>query len=110
MNNNNSIICGSVGTTLSAIGTALQTNDYLQTISLIVTIIGSIVTFIIMPLLNWFKKAKEDGKIDAKEAKEATDIILQGGKKVIDGVKKAKAESEEVETADKREDIKKKGA
>ena len=110
MNNNNSITCGRVGTAISAIGTALQTNDYLQTISLIVTIIGGIVTFIIMPLLNWFKKAKEDRKIDAKEAKEATEIMLQGGKKVIDGVKKAKAESNEVETADEREEIKKKGA
>ena len=75
----NELISGSVGTVLSAIGTGLQTNEVLQTISLIITIIGGIITFIIMPLLNWYNKSKaNDSKINADEVQEAIKIISNG--------------------------------
>ena len=77
------IICGSIGTVLSAIGTGLQTNEVLETISLIITIIGGIITFIIMPLLNWYNKSKaDDSKIDADEVKEEIEIITNGSEKI----------------------------
>lgn len=77
------LICGSIGTALSAVGTGLQPNDVLEMISLIITIIGSILTFIVMPLLSWYKKSKNnDGKIDADEAQEAIKIITDGSEKI----------------------------
>lgn len=79
----NKLICGSIGTALSAVGTGLQPNDVLEMISLIITIIGSIITFIVMPLLSWYKKSKaDDGKIDADEAQEAIKIIADGSEKI----------------------------
>ena len=81
------IIYGSIGTALSAIGTGLQTNEVLETISLIITIIGGIFTFIIMPLLNWYKKSKaDDNKIDTDEVKEAIEIITHGSERIKEQV------------------------
>lgn len=84
------VIGGSIGTALSAIGTGLQTNEVLQTISLVITIIGGLITFIIVPLLNWYKNAKKDGKIDKDELKEGVDIIVEGSEKLKDGIDQIK--------------------
>lgn len=79
----NELISGSVGTILSAVGTGLQTNEVLQTISLIITIIGGLITFIIMPLISWYNKSKiDDNKIDADEVQEAIKIISNGSEKI----------------------------
>ena len=78
----NELIGGSVGTALSAVGTGLQTNDVLQTISLIITIIGGLITFIIVPLVTWYKNAKKDGKIDADELEEGVKIVIDGSEKI----------------------------
>lgn len=80
------IIYGSIGTALSAIGTGLQTNEVLETISLIITIIGGIITFIIAPLINWYNKSKADDKIDTNEMQEAIKIISNGSEKIKDQV------------------------
>ena len=87
------IIYGSIGTALSAIGTGLQTNEVLETISLIITIIGGIITFIIAPLLSWYNKSKADSKIDTNEIQEAIKIISNGSEKIkeqIDNNEKGK--------------------
>ena len=76
------LIGGSVGTALSAVGTGLQTNDVLQTISLCITIIGGLITFIIVPLVTWYKNAKKDGKIDADELEEGVKIVIDGSEKI----------------------------
>lgn len=81
------LIYGSIGTALSAIGTGLQTNEVLETISLIITIIGGIITFIIAPLLSWYNKSKaDDSKIDTDEVKEAIEIITHGSEKIKDQI------------------------
>lgn len=80
------LICGSIGTVLSAVGTGLQTNEVLETISLIITIIGGIITFIIVPLLSWFNKSKADDKIDTNEVQEAIKIISHGSEKIKDQI------------------------
>ena len=84
------LIGGSIGTALSAIGTGLQTNEILQTISLVITIIGGLITFIIVPLVNWCKNAKKDGKIDKDELKEGVNIIIEGSEKLKDGIDQIK--------------------
>ena len=87
---NKEVIGAGAGTILSATGTALQTNEVLSTIQLVITIIGGIIT-ITMALINWFQKAKKDGKIDKDEVKDAIDIIQEGGeniKQALDDKKK----------------------
>ena len=80
------LICGSIGTALSAVGTGLQTNEVLETISLIITIIGGVITFIITPLISWYNKSKTDNKIDTNEIQEAIKIISNGSEKIKDHV------------------------
>ena len=77
------MIGASIGTLLSATGTALQPQEILQIISLIITIIGAIISMIIIPLLTWYKNAKKDGKIDIDEVKEGAENLKEG----LDGVK-----------------------
>lgn len=84
----NSIITGTIGTSLSAVGTAIQTNDILETISIIITIIGGIITFIIVPLVSWYKKSKQDGKIDNEELKDSVNIIADGSNKIKNEINK----------------------
>lgn len=78
-------IGGIIGTSVSATGTALQTNEVLQTISLIITILGGIIT-IVFALLGWYQKAKADGKIDKDEIEEAVDIIKEGTEDIKDAL------------------------
>ena len=74
----NELIAGGVGTGLGVIGTATQTNEILQTISLIVTIIGAVISMIVVPLISWWQKAKNDGKITEEEIQEGIGIISDG--------------------------------
>lgn len=76
------IITGSVGTAMAVVGTATQTNEILQTISLVISILGGIVTFIVVPIMAWYKKANEDNKITKEEIKEGIDIVKKGTEKV----------------------------
>ena len=81
------MITGAVGTSLGVIGTATQTNEVLQTISLIITIIGAIISMIVVPILSWYFKAKKDGKITPDEIKEGVEIIKDGTEKLSDTLK-----------------------
>ena len=80
----NELITGTAGTALSVAGTVIQTNELLQLISLIISIVGGLITFIVVPLLTWYNKAKADGKITREEIKEAKDTIKNG----VDKLKK----------------------
>ena len=84
------LITGAVGTTLGVVGTATQTNEVLQTISLIVTIIGAVISMIIVPLVSWYLRAKQDGKITPDEIKEGVEILEDGVKKTQDEIEKEK--------------------
>ena len=84
---NKEVAGGVGGTILSAIGTGLQTSEVLQIISLVLTIIGSLIT-IIMAVTNWWKKAKADGKITKEEIQEGIDIIQDGIEDLKDKTKK----------------------
>ena len=80
-------IGGIVGTSVTAVGTGLQTNELLQKISLILTILGSIIT-ITMALTNWWKSAKKDGKITKEELKEGGKIVKDNIETLIDNLTK----------------------
>ena len=76
------ILGGSIGTAISLVGTATQTNELLQTISLIITIIGAFITYILIPILLWYSKSKKDGKITKEELKEGKEILKEGIEKI----------------------------
>ena len=88
---NKEVIGGICGTSVSAVGTASQTNEILQTISLIITILGAVITTI-MAIMNWWKKAKADGKITKEEIHDGIDIIMGGAEDIKDKLKKDKEE------------------
>ena len=90
MNTHQNIIGGIVGTSLSAVGTATQTNELLQTISLIVTILGAIVSFIVLPILKWYNKSKKDGKITSEELEEGAKTLQDGIENVKETIEKEK--------------------
>lgn len=79
------LAAGVVGTALGIVGTATQTNEILETVSLIITIVGAVISFIIVPLLNWYTRAKKDGKITRSEIEEGAEILKDG----IDKTKEA---------------------
>ena len=84
--NNKELIGGVIGTSLSAIGTATQTQEILQIVSLIITILGGIISFIVIPILNWYRKSKEDGKITIDEIKEGAETLEDGIEKLDDKI------------------------
>lgn len=83
MKNNVELIAGTGATILSATGTALQTEEVLRIVSLIITILGAIISMIVLPLITWYKNAKKDGKITQDEIKEGIDTLQEG----LEGVK-----------------------
>ena len=91
---NKETLGGVGGIMISALGTGIQTNELLQTISLVLTIIGTVIT-IVMALLNWWNRSKKDGKIDKEEAKEGLDIVMGGVEQIQDELGKDKEHKKE---------------
>ena len=68
MNNDKSLLT-LLGSAVSVVGTALQTDEVLKIVSLIITIIGGILT-IILNAVRWRKEASKDGKITGDEIED----------------------------------------
>ena len=88
-------ICGSV----MAIATITQTNEYLQTIQLVICIVSGLIglALVLWKLLKTYKEAKKDGKITAEEKEkidaekqEAFDKGYELGKQMIELVDKVR--------------------
>jgi len=77
-------LTASLGEALAICGTAIQTNDILQIISLIISIVGGCIT-IAVGLSNWWHKAKADGKITKEEINEGLNIINSGVENIQKG-------------------------
>ena len=89
---NKETLGGVGGIMISALGTGIQTNELLQTISLVLTIIGTIIT-IVMALLSWWNRAKKDGKITKEEIHEGIDIVKDGAKELGEALDKDKEQN-----------------
>ena len=63
------MIYGVIGTAVGSVGASLSVTELQAIISICVTIAGfliSVVAPLIIKLVKWYKKSKEDGKIDAE--------------------------------------------
>ena len=72
---------GLFGSSVSLMGLTISTEQLEQIISIVCSVLGVIIvifTSIIIPLINWYKNAKKDGKISKEELKEGNDIIKDG--------------------------------
>lgn len=65
--------------------TATQTKEVFEIVSLILSIVISIL-IIVSKIVDWYKRAKADGKIDEDEIKEGIDIIVDGTKEIKDHI------------------------
>lgn len=84
-------IGGVAGVILSGVGAGLSLEQLQQIISIICTCIGAIIvliTSVIIPLVKWYKKSKEDGKITKEELEEGKEIISNGVKTIKDSLDK----------------------
>lgn len=95
MRNTTEFIASATGTGIAAVGTALQTDQVMMYISLVITIAGGIITLItgiiglVSRIKEWHKKAMEDGKITEEEVQELGRIIKEGindGKQTVDNI------------------------
>ena len=86
MNDLKTFVSATLGATLGAVGTATQTNETLETISLIITIVGAFLSFIVCPLISWLNHAKKDGHIDSEEIEDLTKEITHGLNEIGDAL------------------------
>lgn len=61
--------------------TATQTETVLRIANLVLTIIISLL-ILVSRVIDWYKKAKADGKITSDEVKEGIEIITDGAKEI----------------------------
>ena len=94
------IMIGILGTSISAVGASISVTDLQAIISIIFTIAGFIISVLIPLLAKLYNKimhAKEDGKIDKEEMKE----IVSTGKEILDETKKVIDEVKDKNAGDK---------
>ena len=94
------IIVGLLGTSISALGAGLSVTELQAIISMIVTVLGFIISVLIplvIKVVNKIKAAKADGKIDKEEMKD----IISTGKEILDETKKVIDEVKDKNAGDK---------
>ena len=96
MGNEDRLLCGVVGTAVSAAGTGLAMSDVQAIISIIITIAGFVISVLIpliMKLIHKIKEAKKDGKLSKEELDDITSTvkeIVDESSKVIEEVSQTK--------------------
>lgn len=77
-----------IGNILSILGVALnegQLDTAESIISIVCMVIGLLITIfsaVIIPLVKWYKNAKQDGIIDESELDELSDILDKGNEEI----------------------------
>ena len=70
--------------------TATQTKEIFEIISLVLSILISCL-ILASKIVQWWKKAKADGKIDKEEIQEVIDIVGDGVKDIKDKTQKGES-------------------
>lgn len=92
------IMVGILGTSISAIGTGLSVTELQAIISIIVTVLGFIISVLIpliIKIVKKFKDAKADGVITKEEAKDIASTakeIVEESSKLIEEVSQKEKE------------------
>lgn len=76
---------GLIGTGVGAVGAGLSVTELQAIISIVVTILGFLISVAIpwiIKLVKWWKKAKKDGKVDENELEELEGIIKEGSDEI----------------------------
>ena len=100
MDNADKLMCGVVGTAISAAGTGLAINEIQAIVSIVITIAGFIISVLIpliMKLIHKIKVAREDGKLSKEELNDITSTvkeIVDESSKVIGEVSDKKSEGD----------------
>ena len=84
------LMCGLVRTAVSAAGTGLAISEVQAVISIVITVLGFIISVVIpfiMKLIHKIKEAKKDGHITEEEAKDIMNTVIEDGKDVLDQAK-----------------------
>ena len=84
------LMCGLVGTAVSAAGTGLAISEIQAVISIVITVLGFIISVVVPFILKIVKKikdAKSDGHITEEEAKDIMNTVIEDGKDVLDQAK-----------------------
>lgn len=84
------LMCGLVGTAVSAAGTGLAISEVQAIISIVITIAGFIISVVvpfILKIVKKIKEAKKDGHITEEEAKDIMNTVIEDGKDVLDQAK-----------------------
>lgn len=100
MMTDDNLTVGLFGTALSATGAGLSVNELQAIISMIVTIVGFIISVLIplgVKLVHKIKAARADGKVDKEEMKD----ILSTGQEILDETKKVIEEVKDKHAGDK---------
>lgn len=99
MTNSNNYVGEGICGTVMAVSTALQTNEWLQNIQIIICIIAGILGIILTlwRLVKMYKLAKKDGKITKEERKELIDQGIELGKQIKDIVNVVSEETKDKE-------------
>jgi len=82
-------VVGYIGSTFGGVMTALQTNETLQIIQGILSIIAVLIT-IAYTIWKWYKKASKDGKITEEEYDELFDDLMEVKEENLDDNSKRK--------------------
>ncbi len=93
------LMCGLVGTAVSAAGTGLAISEVQAVISIVITVLGFIISVVvpfILKIVKKIKEAKKDGHITEEEAKDIINTVIEDGKDVLD-------EAKELTNKDKKE-------
>lgn len=95
---NETTVYGVIGTAVGAVGAGLSVTEVQAIISIIITVLGFIISVLVplgIRIYKWYKKAKEDGKIDIEEVEELQQIVSDGAKDVKEGAKEIKEKIDE---------------
>ena len=80
MDNADKLMCGVVGTAISAAGTGLAINEIQAIVSIVITIAGFIISVLIpliMKLIHKIKAAREDGKLTKEEVNDIASTVKE---------------------------------
>ena len=93
----NDYLLGLIGTGVGAVGTSLSVTEVQAIVSIIVTVLGFLISVVIpygVKIILKIKKAKQDGVITQEEIDDITSDLQEGAKKTEEFIEKNKKEGD----------------